>query len=386
MPLRTSLRPALIGLTSLATLALSVALAASATAEDTVTEGLPLDTTTDVAPVTAPAANLRAKGVTPLAAPIGFGAATTGGAGGKVVHVKNAKDSVELPASGSLRWAVQQAGPKWIVFDRDLTINLSAPLPLTSDTTLDGRGHQVTITGHGMSGLLIQDVSNVVIENLTLHDFGDTSLTGENNPDDAVTIGRASRVWIDHSSFSQAGDKLIAAGGGVEGMTLTWNHFFDQVQTVQIGSISTAGNDVNSSVTMAYNHFDHVNYRTPVVSYGKAHVFNNFMDTWQTSAVRSERLAQVYLEDNVFQTGSARKATITTPGQICSDAGLYCDSRSGYLFDTGNLYLGNPLLMSTGTDHMFDPAKAYAYTALPATTDLAAQIAAGAGASSGTAQ
>ena len=380
MPKFAALRPAVVGLASLTTLALSVTLATPATAADTLSPGLPVDTTTDVTPVSAPSPLLTATGVAPLAAPIGFGSATTGGAGGQVLHVTTAQDSYVSPVPGSLRWAVQQPGAKWIVFDSDMTIPLVAALPLTSDTTLDGRGRSVTITGHGLTGLVIQDVSNVVIENLNLHDFGDTALTGVNNPDDAVSIARSSRIWIDHSSFSQAGDKLIGAGGGAQQMTLTWNHFFDQVQTVQIGSISTANDDVNSTVTLAYNHFDHVGYRTPVVSYGKAHIFNNFIDTWQTSAVRSERLAQVYLDDNVFQTGSARKATITTPSQICSDAGLYCDSRSGYLFDTGNLFLGNPLVVSTGTEHMFNPASAYSYAALPATTDLAAQIAAGAGA------
>jgi pectate lyase len=380
-----SLRPALGTLLSLTALTLTLVLVSPANADGTVVSpGLPVDTSTDVTPVAAPADSLAATGVAPLASPIGFGAATTGGAGGVLLHVTTATDSVTSPVRGSLRWAVQQPGPKWIVFDADLTIALTAALPLTSDTTIDGRGRQVMITGHGLTGIEIHDVSNVVLENLILHDFGDTSQTSANNPDDAISIARASRVWIDHSSLSQAGDKLIGANDGVAQMTLSWNHFYQQRQTVQIGSISTANQDVDNTVTLAYNHFDHVGYRTPVVSYGKAHIFNNYMDTWSVSGVRSERLAQVVLEGNVFQAGSAPKATLVAPAQTCNDAGTLCDSRSGFLLDTGNLYLGRTINASTGPTHMFDPALAYSYTVLPATAGLAATIKAGAGATVGT--
>ena len=291
----------------------------------------------------------------------------------------NAQDSVSAPAVGSLRWAVRQPGPKWIVFDADLVITLTAPLPLTSDTTIDGRGRNVVLTGPGISGIEIYDVTNVVLESLTLTNFGDPNLTKANDPGDAIGIQRSSRIWIDHSSLSRAGDKLITAADGVREMTLSWNHFSEQQQTVQIGSMSTANNDVNSTVTVAYNHFDHVGYRTPVVSYGKSHVFNNYIDTWSVSGVRSERLAQAYVEKNVFQAGSAMKATIITPAQTCNDAGTLCDDRPGYLLDTGNLYLGRTKVESTGTTHMFNPSLAYSYTALPATNELAAQIAAGVG-------
>lgn len=343
------------------------------------TPGLPSDSSTEVSPVSARSEFLNAPGAIPLAGPFGFGAATTGGAGGRLLHVTTAQDVPARPAEGSLRWAVSQPGPKWIVFDSDLAISLSAPLRLTSDTTIDGRGRQVVITGPGVTGIEIHDIANVVLESVTLRGFGDPSRTWANDPDDAVSIERSSRVWIDHCSLARAGDKLIGAVDGVRELTLSWNHFSEQQQTVQVGSMSTAINDLDSTVTIAYNHFDHVGYRTPVVSYGKAHVYNNYMDTWSVSGVRSERLAQTYLEGNVFAAGTAPKATMVTPAQNCNDRGTLCDSRSGYLLDTGNLFIGRNLVNSTGTTHMFDPAAAYSYDVLPATADLAMQIASGAG-------
>ena len=224
----------------------------------------------------------------------------------------------------------------------------------------------MVLTGPGTSGLLIHDVTNVVIENLTLTGFGDTTKTSSNNPDDAISIQRSSRVWIDHNSLSRAGDKLIGANDGAREVTITWNHFSQQQQTLQVGSMSTANNDVDNTVTIAWNHFDHVGYRTPVVSYGKAHVFNNYMDTWAVSGVRSERVGQVYLEANIFQAGTAPKATIVQPGQGCNDLGSLCDARPGYLYDTGNLFLGRTLTESTGPDHVFSPSAAYSYAAEPA--------------------
>src|SRR4051812_4073419 len=108
MPIGTSLRPALLGLASLATLALTITLtvtgATPATAVDTQPPDLPTDTNTEVTHVAAATATLKTKGVPALTSPVGFGAATTGGARGHVIHVRNAQDSYDAPTVGSLRW------------------------------------------------------------------------------------------------------------------------------------------------------------------------------------------------------------------------------------------------------------------------------------------
>ena len=71
----------------------------------------------------------------------------------------SAEDSPERPAPGTLRYGLRRGGPTWIVFDRDLTIRLRAPLPVPSDTTLDGRGRAVELTGHGVAGLHVYDAN-----------------------------------------------------------------------------------------------------------------------------------------------------------------------------------------------------------------------------------
>src|SRR3954466_15524083 len=126
-----------------------------------VSPGMPVDTGTEVEWTEAPAPYLYAGEGAPLLAPGGCGAAPAGGAGGEVLHVFKVKDEPDDPKPHSLRWAVNKPGPKWIVFDEKLNINLVAPLALTADTTLDGRGHKVTISGHATcGGLEIHDVEN----------------------------------------------------------------------------------------------------------------------------------------------------------------------------------------------------------------------------------
>ncbi|MFT4084120.1 MAG: polysaccharide lyase family 1 protein [Nocardioides sp.] len=354
-----------------------------APASASVSAGLPSSTTTAVSAVAATATSLApADGsVAALPVPVGFGAATTGGAGGTVIHVTSAAD--DASQSGTLPWALAQAGPKWIVFDDDMTITLTSPAQVTSETTIDGRGHDVLITGPGTSGLVIDGVDNVIVEGLRLRDFGDTALTSSNDPYDAISVVASTRVWIDHNTLSEAGDKLIGIQDGTSGVTVSWNHFWDQEQTLQVGEMSTASADVDQTVTIADNWFDHVGYRMPVVSYGKAHVYNNYLDSWTRYAVRSERLAQIYLEANVFQAASSKKATLTTVAQTCNDAGTLCDSRKGFIYDTGNLYLGTTVTAKSRKGKVFDPSDAYSYTAAEASTDLATVISTGAGADPG---
>jgi pectate lyase len=306
----------------------------------------------------------------------GFGRDVTGGAGGKTVHVTKAADS----GSGSLRAALEGDDPSWVVFDADFKIQLKSGIEVGSNKTIDGRGHRVTITGHGTDGLIIREVSNIIVENVTLTDFGDTSQTKKNNKPDAIHIQRAHNVWIDHNDLSLAGDKLISIDDGATGVTVSWNHFHDQEQVFQIGSQATATGAAEQTVTVDHNYFDGTGYRNPVVSYGKVHVYNNFMRDWKLFGVRVERTGQVYLENNVMEAGRNRRAALTTArGNGCNDAKTRCDNRAGYLRAVGNLTQNGAVIRTNGPQLVFAPAALYSYQAVPATPVLATEITSGAG-------
>lgn len=320
-------------------------------------------------------------GVAALSPATGFARGTTGGDAGAVYHVTSADDALSNPAPGTLRYGLGLGGARWIVFDTDMTIALRGPVPVPSDTTIDGRGRRVVLTGHGVAGIQIYDATNVILVGLTLRDFGDVALTISNDPSDAIDIQRSSSVWIDHNTLSHAGDKLISIEDGGSGITISWNRFYDQEQVVQVGALSTAANDVGATVTFHHNFFDRVDYRLPLVMYAKVHVYNNFMYAWTLSGVRSERLGQVYLERNVFQQLTSRKAALIEPAQTCNDSGTYCDSRAGFLADVGNYSSGKAVIRSSGSAQVFSPRLAYGYTAETASPALGTRIAAAAGAS-----
>ena len=307
---------------------------------------------------------------------LGFGAQVTGGADGPKVRVTTDADS----GPGSLREAVAGDQPAWIVFKEDMTITLDSPLVVGSNKTIDGRGRDIEITAPGQTGIQLTDVSNVIIESLTLRDFGDVELTDKNNLPDAINLDHASEIWIDHNDLSVAGDKLIAVTNGSANITVSWNHLHDQEQVFQIGNQTTQDADAAQSVTVHHNFFDHPGYRSPVISYGRAHVFNNYYLDWQTYAVRSERVAQLFLESNVFVGSRSARAVLTTvQGDGCNDNGTRCDDRDGFLRAVGNLTEGARKIRDSSPDEVFDPAAAYAYAAETADQALADRVAAGAG-------
>jgi pectate lyase len=312
-----------------------------------------------------------------LDARVGFGRETRGGDGGPVVHVTSAADD----GPGSLRAAVSGTDPRWIVFDGDYTIQSTKGIAVGSNKTIDGRARRVTITGPGQDGLVLSGSSNVILENLTLHDFGDTSKTKANNPFDAIRLEKgASNVWIDHLDLSRAGDKLIAVDGGSTNVTVSWNHFHDQAQVFQIGNQTNQVPDANQTLTIHHNFFDHTGYRNPVISYGKAHVYNNYLAGWQTFGMRSERKAQLYSEANIFEAGGNPRATLVKPGgDGCNDNGKHCDNSPGSLKSVGDLALNGAKILTSQPDQVFNPGQLYPYRAEKADDALKQEITSQAG-------
>lgn len=75
---------------------------------------------------------------------LGFGRDAIGGRDGELYVVIDASDADAVnPRPGTLRHAVIQTEPLWIVFARDMTIRLSQELLINSYKTIDGRGHEV---------------------------------------------------------------------------------------------------------------------------------------------------------------------------------------------------------------------------------------------------
>ncbi|MBK7857571.1 MAG: right-handed parallel beta-helix repeat-containing protein [Archangiaceae bacterium] len=360
---------------------------------------------------------------------VGYGASVTGGeAATRLTHVTTAADS----GPGSLRAALTAQGPAWVVFDGDYVIRLLSPINLTSDKTVDARGRHVVINGNGgrgskarHSGFEIDHVSNVIITNLTFEYFGDQDLTEANNPADEIQALGADRVWIHHNTLGLVGDKAVSVMGGSTRVTVSWNHFHDQQQNMQLGSQSTGALDVLQTVTVHHNFFDDQNqvptpptvatyqnsgYRHPAAAYGRAHLFNNVDRGWSAFSVRSERGERLLLENNVFIAGAKTGAISTRPQGVppngpppgtncapmqacvapyknicgCNDTCKNCDPTPGALLERGNLALNGAQLDENDPQAVvagvLNAPDFYTYRAEQADSALVAAVTTGAGA------
>lgn len=173
---------------------------------------------------------------------LGFGAGTTGGKDGPIYIVTDSSDdNMEEPKNGTLRHAVIQDGPLWIIFGYSMTITLQHELLVTGDKTIDGRGAYVKIAGG--SGITVQFVKNVIISNLKIKQIKATSggiirdsTTHKGlrtfDEGDGITVFGSSNVWIDHCSMSKCEDGIIDAVKGSTAVTISNCHFTDHSKVV----------------------------------------------------------------------------------------------------------------------------------------------------------
>jgi len=131
----------------------------------------------------------------------GFGKFTTGGRGGKIVYVTNLNDSGE----GSLRDAIEQKGPRIIMFKVSGTIYLKSRLKISNgDVTIAGQ----TAPGQGIT--LAHDNFYVEANNVVIRYIRSRLSNAQGKDDDAFTCIGSSDVIVDHCSFSWSVDEVAS--------------------------------------------------------------------------------------------------------------------------------------------------------------------------------
>lgn len=201
--------------------------------------------------------------------PIGFGAATTGGAGGEVVSVTTPQElrqalcstfdgttctdttprvievnslidfvNTEGITAGRgcayshyactgktgkqeriLEWGNYCTGSA--VYPIDYDTAGTKPLAVGSNKTIIGIGNAAGLKGKGL--YIGGSSSNVIIRNLSITDINEGIIWGG----DAITIDSASKIWIDHNYFARIGRQMIVTGWGAATATTISNNFFD---------------------------------------------------------------------------------------------------------------------------------------------------------------
>ncbi|GJU21046.1 pectate lyase 1-like protein [Tanacetum coccineum] len=239
----------------------------------------------------------------------GFGKGTTGGAAGEIYTVTcDSDDNAENPKEGTLRWACAQKNPLWIIFDRDMTINLKHTLVVESDKTIDGRGAKIEIAGGG--GVTIHNVKNVILTNLNIHDVhvkeGFNFRSGCDG--DAVAVKTSTNVWIDHCTMSKGPDGLLDVTVESTCVTISNCRFHDHDKVLLLGADDSHSEDKKMLVTVAFNRFDiGCVQRMPRCRFGFFQVVNNDYNKWGMYAIGGSANPTILSQGNRFLADSAKE-------------------------------------------------------------------------------
>ncbi len=204
--------------------------------------------------------------------PAGYGAGTTGGAGRAAIVVTTLADR----GAGSLRSALAAGGMISFAPGLSGTINAESPLDVTSNTTVDGRGADITITSRG---LRIYSANNVIVRNLKFRAIRDDSI--------AVKFGN--HIWLDHLDMADertegvdgfGTDGQIDVTRGATDVTISWSKLADHRKVTLLGWQDVEGAEADVAITMHHNLFTDYHRRSPQARHGHVEVTNNVFDNW----------------------------------------------------------------------------------------------------------
>ncbi|GAA0166081.1 lyase [Lithospermum erythrorhizon] len=242
---------------------------------------------------------------------IGFGKGAMGGKNGRIYVVTDSgNDDPENPRPGTLRHATIQNEPLWIIFKRDMIIQLKKELLINSYKTIDGRGASV----HIASGpcIKIHYKSNIIIHGIHIHDCkqGGGAIIRDSpehkgwwkpSDGDAIAIFGGRDIWVDHCSLSSCEDGLIDAIHGSTAITISNNYFTHHDKVMLLGHSDSFTEDKKMQVTIAFNHFgEGLVQRMPRCRHGYFHVVNNDYTHWEMYAIGGSASPTINSQGNRF--------------------------------------------------------------------------------------
>lgn len=151
----------------------------------------------------------------------GFGSGSLGGSGGQQLSVTRLDDDPIQPLRGSLRWALNQPGPRLITFAVAGTITLQDSISiLHGQLTVDGTtapGQGVCVRGGGLSFFRCRDV---ILTGFRVR-LGDQTVRRQLRRDDldrpkysggldCISLRECQNVVLDHLSLSWSCDELLS--------------------------------------------------------------------------------------------------------------------------------------------------------------------------------
>jgi len=300
----------------------------------------------------------------------GGGMYTTGGRGGKILHVTTLEDN---SSEGSLRWACTQNYPRIIVFDVAGVIELKSQLQINrNDCTIAGQ----TAPGEGIclkNYTFRIAASNVIVRFIRCR-MGDECKT----EDDAIQVmshddDKYSNIIIDHCSVSWCTDEC-ASFYGMKDFTFSWNIVSEslRVSIHEKGTHGYGGIWGGNNASYHHNLLAHHDSRNPRLDHdyvstqkGPVSIVNNVVYNWRgntcyggESANTTNTFRQYNFVGNYYKPGPATPSNhmwLIDPTTSCSN----CTSAMGvgtvvpgHFYMTGNTLYGKNSVTSdnwTGT-------------------------------------
>jgi hypothetical protein len=236
----------------------------------------------------------------PDAAVEGFGAASKGGEGGRLITVTTLADS----GPGSLREALAVAGPRIVRFGVEGSIELKSRIRVTSGRlTLDGStapGAGVVIRNYVMQ--FAGDCDDIILRHIR------TRVTTGGDSGDCLCFwgkdgGTVERVLVDHCSLMGATDEAVNTWGKVRDVTVQWTIIAEARLPHSKGWLSGVGSD---RVSIHHCLFAQNADRNPKLEGGFYDVVNCVVFNWSVNnAAKVDKGARVNFVNNVYIPGPA---------------------------------------------------------------------------------
>ena len=272
---------------------------------------------------------------------------TTGGRGGKVLHVTNLNDNGE----GSFRWAVSQSGARTIVFDVAGTIHLKSDISIRQgNLTIAGQtapGGGICIAG----GTVNVSASNIIIRYVRFR-LGDEGAVSDGSD---TTWGRYnSDIILDHCSMSWSIDEVSSYYAN-KNFTMQWCLLAEALNDSKHnkGNHGYGGIWGGRNASFHHNLLAHNNSRNPRFDHpevygnyvathrGNSDYRNNVVYNWGDNSTYGGEGAAWNVVGNYYKPGPASKQR-----KYFVDAnGIYSSSKTDYGYATmhvsGNYHAGS---------------------------------------------
>jgi pectate lyase len=278
----------------------------------------------------------------------GFGAVATGGRGGQVLKVT----TLAASGAGSLQWALDQPGPRIIVFAVSGVIDGDVRIP-HGDVTIAGQtapGAGITIHGH-LTTEFGTTFGNLVIRHLRVRA---PASNADWPPDqhDAIQFSTNHTMILDHVDISHGIDENFDLYDGAQDITVQWSAITFPVHggghpdgaAHNYGILNGPG---GGRISIHHNLFVHNKARTPALAEGPADVRNNVVYNGREGFVHHNPAAGDFnLIGNYYKKG---------PSAIL--APLWFDPENGPTVPTGyyvwNNHVDDPGVFTGRVDNPF---------------------------------